>query len=606
VVLILLFCWWGGYSLAEEQVEDQQVEDQEVYDVNVIVEDTSRRLPADQACILRIASLRTAKSEHVDARVNEGKVVSLPEGRYQVNVLIENPRHDAIAFFDVPATATIRLSLQKAGTHHLEVKVVDAERTPIEGCRVQLSIVARLVFRGLPTFIGSDSGPSKMEVTDPNGLATFDLRGPVRECNLRILDQQFTRSDKSTVPLPNWDSNEPFVVKVLRKVANGEIKCFVRKEGETYPLVDVVNDLLGTEARLVVGRIVMANPEPGKKNRFDLRFEDGLLPLYGLEDGEYFIRRVDVSGRGAHITLYALRNEPISIKNSRLSEAHEQLVLAEKAERQVPVTITVTHGGRGIPGASVSLTHPLESQGGTTDPNGRCSVELAEGRYTLQVRHGYYGITTQEVYIGKGKNTIEVNLAPLPVLKGRITLEGKPVKPDHVIVFFDVDRYRYPGRFDANGNYEVPLKKSGCFVLGVTFDGFTEFCQLNSPEATSKDINFEVTPRREITLQISGTHASIIRDKANLLIFPKGVGIPAASYEILKSGVATINIIDGKYRLFLFVSEEKIYDLGMIEVAKIQKAVQLRLDKKPKSIDANGLIERLRREFKKKRKWWIW
>jgi hypothetical protein len=569
-----------------------------LHDVKFTVEDPSGRLPKGQDCILSIKSVGKKKSIRTEAVLSEPETISLPKGEYTVNALIENPRYDARAGFSIPSTDVVNLKLEELKIHRLKVKILDEQDTPLKGCRIQLSFWGNVIFRHLPRLVGS-AGTGKTEVTDANGLVSFQLKGLVPECNVRIPDQHLNQPDIDKVPVSSWDKEEPFILRVSRKIVNGKIECFFRKNKKIYPFLQGVTGLLGTTPRYVVARLMRGKFEHNKKSHFDFRLENNLLPLYGLSDGEYFVRRLDVISVKGQTIVYPFRNDPINIKNGVVSPADKKLVFAEKHEREILVTITVTDGEKAIADAMVSVSHPLVSKNVRTAKNGQCSVRLPAGKYKLQAHHNKFAGATKEVYIDSENNKINMRLEALPLLKGKITFDGKPVKKTEVIAIFDLDRYQFPGRTDDEGNYEIPLKRSGHFIFGVRFDGFTEFRELNTAEATLSDVNIELTPRTKIAITISGKYSSVIGEKARLVVFPGGIGVSAGNYDMPKSGVSIIKIIEGSYRVFLFVSENQIYALGTIKVAETQEKVTIILEKEPKSIDMKSLIEELRSHFKK-------
>lgn len=592
VVGILLCCFLQSLYAAKETSALL------LHDVKFTVEDPSGRLPKGQNCILSIKSIDKKKSIRTEAVLSEPEIICLPKGEYIVNALIENPRYDALARFSVPGRDAMILKLEELKIHRLKVKILDAQDTPLKGCRIQLSFWGNVIFRHLPRWVGS-AGTGKTEVTDANGLVSFQLKGLVPECNVRIPDQHLNQPDIDKVPVSSWDKEEPFILRVSRKIVNGKIECFFRKNKKICPFLQGVTGFLGTTPRYVVARLMRGKFEHNKKSHFDFRLENNLLPLYGLSDGEYFVRRLDVISAKGQTIVYPFRNDPINIKNGVVSPADKKLVFAEKHEREILVTITVTDGEKAIADAMVSVSHPLVSKNVRTAKNGQCSVRLPAGKYKLQAHHNKFAGATKEIYIDSENNKINMRLEALPLLKGKITFDGKPVKKAEVIAIFDLDRYQFPGRTDDEGNYEIPLKRRGHFVLGVSFDGFTEFRELNTAEATLSDVNIELTPRREIPIRITGRYSGLIGEKARLFIFPQGIGVPAGVYDIPNSGVSTIKVINGTYKLFLFVSEDQIYDLDTVEVTEKQQSVTITLDKKPKSIDMKTLMKELRSHFKK-------
>jgi len=525
--------------------------DLDLQEVKLRVEVPSVAVRTSQWCDIRIEVHSKSFIQHLHGTLNEVYTLKLPEGEYQINAAVVGRgvgplRHRGVSYFSIPGPNTIRVKLEKVKKHRLQIKVLDEKQTTMERCKIHLFFDGSVQFMGIPRLVGAD-GTGKTEVTDANGLVTFELEGPVPECNIRVNDQSFSQPDKKKIPPSSWDCNEPFVVTVKRKIVNGKIECYIQKDGKIYPFVDWLDNVCGTTKQFVVARLIRAKPEIGQQHYFDIRFEDGLFSLYGLEDGDYFFRRVDVFGHHIRTKVYPLINKPISIRNGLLLEADQKLVLAQEREREFPVQIRVTDGRKGIADVSVRVLHPLTDARVITDKHGRCSVNLAEGKYKVTARNRKYAIASRQVYIDPNNAVVKIQLKALPLVKGRITLAGKPVKTDQVIAAFDLDRNLYVGSTDDNGNFEIPLKSSGTFILCVTFDGFSELWQLNTAEATSKELNLELTPRREITVTISGKYSEIIEEKAVLYIFPKGMGLPAASCQLPSSGIATTKIIEGTY-----------------------------------------------------------
>ncbi len=569
-----------------------------LYAVNFTIEGPSAELPEGQRCIVTIQSAEKKKRVRTFLLLNESRNIYLEKGRYEVNALVHEPRCDATASLDVPETDRVILKLKKAKEHYLKIKVVDTNDMPLDKCRVRISFWSGVVIRGLPSFLDT-AGTGKTEITDANALVDFHILGPVPECQVRVLNQYLSQPEVHKIPISSWDNEQPLLLRVSHKSVNGKIQCHFRKDKKVYPFLKGITNLLEENPSYAVARLVRINHERKSKNYLNFRLENDLLPLYGLSDGEYLIRRIDVVSPESTTIIYPFKDDLISIKNGLLSADDKKLIFAHKQGCKTSLSITVTDGRNTIADAGVLVIHPLHNKRLKTDDVGQCHASLPFGKYIVQAFHDKYATVAQEVYIDEKTTTIELQLDAYPVLRGKITLAGKPVQQAGIIALFGFDKHQYSAQSDENGNYEIALKKTGYFVLGVIHDGFAEFQELNTRETTLGTLDIELTPRRVIILNLSGEYRSLIEKESRLFVFPKRIGAPAARFTVSESGVARITVISGNYRVYLFAPENEVYDLGTLKIAQNQSTVEISSDKKAEPISLEHLLKQMRSDFRK-------
>ncbi len=569
------------------------------YDVSVTIIDPSGELPQAQQCVLHMENREDrSASKRTVITLNQSESLSLPEGRYHVHALVREPRYDATGTVLVPAETNLALVLEKAEQHALMVQVVDVNGMAVKGIDLRLGFNGNLQTGGLPMFVGTPSGSSISQTTDVNGVVRFMLQGPVPPCQLRINDM-FTLRKNDVLDSSVWDGDRALVFTVERKRPNGSIHLFLMAGGETNAFSQGIEQVLGGDPWLLVARLVTADPLNTRRRNHHFIFEGDMVPLYGLTDGDYFVRRVEASASGKRVVLRPLKNVPITIRDGQVIAEHSTLVLAQDQDRLLNVTFSVTDEGNALPQAQIIVRHPLIQQNHTVDQAGEAVAALPEGDYAIQVRHQKFRVIERAIHVDKRHTEFVFNMDSLPIVTGIVSIHGEPLKGIPVVAAFS------PGPGDCidvtgdDGVYEIPLPKGGPFILGAVYEGFLEYRWLNTYQmAVQGRIDLEMSPRKQVALRLLDARGGHTAGPQVAILVPEGGPMPATSAPFSAAGVAALSALPGRYSVYLMsASGVEFLDLGFITIGLQDESVSIRVGRETRALDRPAYYDRLRRRF---------
>lgn len=574
--------------------------------VKFVLESKGDKLADGQNCILSINSLVDSRIVYrSDAALGESETTLLPSGEYEANAVVYEPMHTAVIRFRVPRQDDVALELKEAAIHHLKIKVVDHADQPVEGCNLKLSFAQNRYAR----ILNSKSGNQHRIVSGDDGIVRFVLQGAApEECQIYTSSRGKIVPLKHTISRSDWDKERAMTLRVSQKRMNGRMNCFLAIDGRKLPFSEGAATLIDREVSSATLRLVSAKDE---RADFSFRIQGDVVDLFGLADGEYFVQRVDLIAKGVSKELIPIDEVTITIEDGSLLKKNEALTLVP--ENKTPFTVIVTDGVEPVAEASVSVNTRLLSIGDKTDDNGRCSVLLRPGAYRVQVGHRLFATEAKVVDVGVRPDALRVELKKRPTISGRVTFNGKPVTDTNVLI--SLGQKKEFSRTDNLGRYEIPIVTEERFLLGVNFDGFTEFVRFETTEDKfERVVDLDLSPRFPVTINIKGRYKGLIGRKAALYVVPKGMGEPAAFFDIPQGGSVATTVIEGPYELYIVTvsnAEDSgedapkasrdyiVYDVGEMVLTRNNRVVTLSLDKKPASMSLEDLMNELHFRFSK-------
>jgi hypothetical protein len=511
--------------------------------VTFVLENKGGKLVDGQNCILRINSLIDSRIVYrYDATLGKSQTILLPSGEYEASAVVYDPMHTAVMQFHVPRKDDVTLELNEDAVHYLKIKVVNRNNQPIEGCNLKLSFDQNRYAR----ILNSKSGNQHIAVSDNDGFVRFVLQGTVPEKS-----QIYTSSSEKVAPFTrtitrsDWAHDSAMTLKLTQKQMNGRMNCFLVVDGKKFPFSEGVDTLIDPEAYFAILRLVSANDE---RADFSFRFQGDVVELFGLEDGEYLVQRVDLIAKGILKRLVPTAEVTINVKDSSLSKNNKAVTLV--VENKTPLAVSTTVG---------------------TESEAEASI------------------------------------------RGRVTYNGKPVSDAYVLI--SLGQRQEFSRTDKLGRYEIPVSIDGGFLLGVNFEGFTEFLKVESAEdEIERVVDLDLSSRFPVTIDIKGRQKGLIGPKAALYVIPKGLGEPAAFFDIPRGGMVETTAIEGPYELYIVTLTDAehsdqdslknsknyiVYDVGEIVLTRQNRLVTLSLDEKPASMSLKALMNELHSRFNK-------
>jgi len=585
IIIVFLFLLNASIS-AREQVQES------LYNVSITVMDPSGEHNENPLYNLAIEDVNDKVIVHERyLRIGTQKHLSLREGQYKVHAYASNPRYDVVRTINIPGEESIQLYLEKAITHKLRVRVIDSQNNSITSSRVQpsfLGVLGRYNFRSI---IDSSSGTSRSIPVDANGIAEFELRGPVPECNLRVYGPE--HPDKRIVlSSSEWDKQEPFLVQVHPESLNGKITCYFDTGESVLPIVDGLNEYFGEPHRHLTGRLMSPNVPHLSGKAFN--FDGNELLLFELVDGEYYVR-IESFQKREYLSLFPETNLPTIIKNNKLLPEYSKLIFTTEENRLVyDVKISFSHDGNPIRNVRVYLYHPLIQKNMEADEDGICTIKLPEGKYNLQIRHRSYAYITEDIYVDEEHNSFDISMEILPVIKGRVTYQGKPASDLQVFAFYDFGEERfYLGQTNNIGEYEIPVSGEEPFAIGVLFEGFMESRSVEKGISDITTVDVELTPRLQVEIQLSNVDVIKTDDYQLVVLSQSDTGVLTSGFPLNESGKFSLPLIPGDYNAFIMNSEDNFYDLGRMQVQPSQQRVNFDINKENPLINRNQFKSRL-------------
>lgn len=352
--------------------------------------------------------------------------LSLPKGVYRYTLHTRLPHFRQSGRFAVDGDTEVNILHRKPRSFHRKFIFLDQNQEPIEGLRVRFSVHGdtntHLVNHGR-SFLhqGADE-------TNEKGEIEIRLKGdPPERFRLHVSNHQYSRFYKILEP-SFWDSEEPEIYTLERLAFNGEVEISVFHQAETYQLPAYVGAKYPGHKYGGALRLERQGVSPARLNPI-LRNDTARVPLYGLPDGEYTVRALDlnihVPNAGYTMRPAGAESETFKVENGKVIPSPRGLLFSIPETTKHRIRLRFSDGTARVSGVETRITSEQDGTAytQTSDENGEVSLELFPGRYTLRTVHPLY-------------ESIEKNLMNVEGgLEGRYTLRARPVLPG---------RYRFP------------------------------------------------------------------------------------------------------------------------------------------------------------------
>ena len=555
------------------------------YNLDILIKDNSGELEKS-LCNLVIEDVNNHTVFYKrNISLNTKVSASLQAGRYELHSYVTKPRYDVVTEVNIPESTSVQLDLKKPNVHNLRVKIVDADDAPMVSAHVRISFSGPLAKSGFRSIINSSNGVSNKGSShslpvNADGIAEFEFQGPVPECRLRVYGSNITEIVTSISPSV-WDTDNALIIKTKTKSINGNITCYFDNGDSVLQLTEGLNSYFGSPPEYLIARLIsVLNSESLRLNYFTFLFDSNDILLYDLADGEYFIEKVEASSFGKNMTLYSENNLPIIIKNGKILPKYSKVTLADNNHRHLlSVEFLLTENNSPIDKVRVGILHPLIQTSLVSDANGICTARLPEGNYAVSFQHTKYSPLGKVINVDNKHTSFKISMESLPVVKGKVAYQGKPVSNVEVFAFYDydLDDNYYMAHTDSMGEYSISVARNKPFAMGVRYEKFWEILNIKDDQSKIETVNFDLTPRRQIEINISDI--SFIQDYQDknliLLLTHFDKGLIATLSPIDKDGKTNLNLIPGAYDFFIMTPEEKFYNIGKIDINISQKAIDI-------------------------------